>query len=160
MPLYDYDQKTGKCKKCDIPVDTKLSKNNNPYMVNKDGSIHVLKAEDGKYYHCANKNMVDYVEEYGNLTGYVPSEEQVQDQGSGAFTKQPSSEAPDEYKPMENLPKEALVVSDEYERVLNHFSFIAKNLVTRYGSENPGATQGMHINNMWARYMQIKGALK
>lgn len=152
MPLFDYDSKTEKCTKCDVQVKIKISKNNNPYLVNLDGSYHTTKSDlDGTYYHVLNKEMLEYVENKGNLVGYVPGGETV---------TQSAAKQPDQYKPMEGLPKEAFVVSDEYERVLSHFDFIAKDLLTKYQSDNPGATRGMHINNMWARYMQIKGISK
>jgi len=155
MPLYDYDSKTERCTKCDVQVKIKVSKNNNPYLVNLDNSYHTTKSDlDGTYYHVTNKEMLEYVEKNGNLVGYVP--------GMGTSTPPKSTETATQpaAKQPEGVPKEAITASGEYEVVMSLFNSIANNLIKNYPSDNPGASKGMHINNMWLRYLQIKGMTK
>ena len=69
MSLDHYDTKNQSCLKCERHVDIKTSKANKPYMVNPDGSYHIV-FKDGE--HCAgNKPEVEYIQEHGSLDGYV-----------------------------------------------------------------------------------------
>jgi len=68
MSLEQYDTKTEKCKKCDRKVQIRVSKAQKPYMVNDDGSYHIV-FKNGD--HCAiNKAEVTYITEHGSLEGY------------------------------------------------------------------------------------------
>lgn len=86
MSLEQYDTKTEKCKTCDRKVKIKVSKAQKPYMVNDDGSYHIV-FKNGD--HCAiNKVEVEYITEHGSLEGYKASS------GTPAEQEAPKSKPP------------------------------------------------------------------
>ena len=64
-----YDTKKEQCTQCERPVSIKVSKANKPYMVNKDGSYHIV-FNNGE--HCAgNQAEADYLKTHESLEGYI-----------------------------------------------------------------------------------------